>query len=169
MKLSTHNKQIVYPPLSDRMFAYIIDLIVLMLLRPITNLCNVMIFQFAFRDFPDVTIENFLYQNDKYTITPDSELFNPFITYVIVMIIITTIIFAIYFILLWDRFGCTLGGYFMRMRIVDATSLAKPTIGQFIKRFVGYIFTIFNIFGIMFDSKKRGLLDKISGVVVIKV
>lgn len=75
-------------------------------------------------------------------------------------------------ILFWKYRSATPGKMLLSLEIVDATSHGKPTIGQFIIRYVGYfVSTIALCLGfiwIAFDKRKQGWHDKMANTVVIR-
>lgn len=72
----------------------------------------------------------------------------------------------------WITLSTTPGKMAVGAIIVDARTGNKPTVGQFIKRCIGgYLSAIPLFLGyicIAFDSRKRGLHDRIAGTVVIR-
>ena len=82
-------------------------------------------------------------------------------------------IFPIVFVLLfWNYYLATPGKMLINAKIVDARTGKKPSLRQFIMRYIGYIpaSTVFllGIFWVAFDSRKQGWHDKIAGTVVVR-
>ncbi len=82
-------------------------------------------------------------------------------------------VFPIFFTLLfWNYYLATPGKMLINAKIVDARTGKKPTLGQFIIRYIGYIpaaiVLLLGIFWVAFDSKKQGWHDKMAGTVVVR-
>jgi uncharacterized RDD family membrane protein YckC len=80
------------------------------------------------------------------------------------------IILTIFLWVKWD--GSTPGKKLLKIKIVDAKTLGKLSLGQSILRYIGYI-PSFMLFGIgilmiLFTKKKQGLHDKLANTIVIK-
>ena len=79
---------------------------------------------------------------------------------------------AIVVIIFWAYKSATPGKMVTKLTIVDAKTGGKPSIGQFIGRYLGYyISTIPFCLGLIWvgvDKRKQGWHDKIAGTVVIK-
>jgi len=78
---------------------------------------------------------------------------------------------AIYFVAFWSATGQTPGMRVMRVRVV-AASKAPLSVPRSIVRFVGLIVAVIPLFAgflpVLFDARRRGLHDFISGTVVIQ-
>jgi len=79
---------------------------------------------------------------------------------------------AVLIILFWIYRQATPGKMAVRVKIVDARSGGKPSVGQCIGRYFAY-FPSFMFFGIgilwvAFDERKQGWHDKLAGTLVIK-
>ena len=76
------------------------------------------------------------------------------------------------FILFWIFRNATPGKMLFGSVIVDAKTLAAPTVGQNILRYVCYYLSLLPLglgfLWIAFDARKQGWHDKIAGTVVIK-
>lgn len=72
----------------------------------------------------------------------------------------------------WLRFFGTPGKMALRLKIVDAETGDKLSLGQAIGRYFAYIPSIFffglGLFWVGFDKKKQGWHDKLAGTVVIR-
>lgn len=78
---------------------------------------------------------------------------------------------AIVIIAFWIFKSATPGKMLTKLTIVDAKTGKKPTIIQFILRYVGYFLSSIFFLGfiwIAFDKRKQGWHDKIAGTVVLK-
>jgi hypothetical protein len=73
-----------------------------------------------------------------------------------------------YFITFWRKFGATPGKMFLRMKIVDADTLERPSLRNLTKRFLGYITAIIGIWSIVFSKRSMAIHDKIANTIVIK-
>jgi uncharacterized RDD family membrane protein YckC len=80
---------------------------------------------------------------------------------------------AIVVILFWFYKSATPGKMVLNLSIVDANTGNKPSIKQFIIRYIGYFISIAPVFlGIIwigFDKRKQGWHDKLAGTIVIKI
>ena len=60
----------------------------------------------------------------------------------------------------------------IKAKIVDAKTGEKPTLTQFIIRYLGYFVAVIplglGIFWVAWDSKKQGWHDKMAGTLVVK-
>jgi len=79
---------------------------------------------------------------------------------------------AIAVIVFWSYKSATPGKMANNLTIVDAKTGGKPTIGQFILRYLGYYLAMLPLFlGIIWvgiDKRKQGWHDKLAGTVVVK-
>ena len=79
---------------------------------------------------------------------------------------------AVVVILLWVKKQATPGKMLISARIVDAESGQKPSLGQYIKRYLGYYLAIMplglGIVWVAFDPRKQGWHDKLASTVVIR-
>ena len=78
---------------------------------------------------------------------------------------------AIAIILLWRYKGATPGKLAFHARIVDATTGARPSMGQLIGRYFAYIVSalplLLGFMWIGWDRRKQGWHDKLAGTVVV--
>ena len=78
---------------------------------------------------------------------------------------------AIIVIAFWLFKSATPGKMITKLTIVDAKTGKKPTLVQFLLRYVGYFLSSIFLLGfiwVIFDKRKQGWHDKIAGTVVIK-
>ncbi len=79
---------------------------------------------------------------------------------------------AVAVIVFWVYRSATPGKMALRLKIVDARTGGKPTMGQFIGRYLGYyVSTIPLLLGLIWvgiDRRKQGWHDKLAGTVVIR-
>ncbi|MDZ7804820.1 RDD family protein [Thiohalophilus sp.] len=79
---------------------------------------------------------------------------------------------AVAVIVFWIYKSATPGKMALRLKIVDARTGGKPTMGQFIGRYLGYyVSTIPLLLGLIWvgiDRRKQGWHDKLAGTVVIR-
>jgi uncharacterized RDD family membrane protein YckC len=77
---------------------------------------------------------------------------------------------AIYFAAFWSTTGQTPGMRLMHLRVVTSAG-APPSVSRSLVRFVGLILAIIPLFAgflpVLFDSRRRGLQDFLSGTVVL--
>lgn len=87
-------------------------------------------------------------------------------------VIISYVLPAIAVILFWIYKSATPGKMALKLRIVDKNTGLKPSIKQFIIRYLGYYVSSIPLFlGIIWvgiDKRKQGWHDKMAGTVVIK-
>ena len=76
-------------------------------------------------------------------------------------------ILTLFLLVFWQSSQSTLGKMVFHSKIVDATTGGKPTIKQFLLRFVGFTLGIGFIW-ILFDARKQGWHDKMANTVVVK-
>ena len=78
-----------------------------------------------------------------------------------------------FLLVFWQSSQSTLGKMVFNSKIVDATTGGKPTIKQFLLRFLGYMVVSFTLgigfIWILFDARKQGWHDKMANTVVVKV
>ena len=81
------------------------------------------------------------------------------------------IIIGLFMVVFWYFKGATPGKMILRCRIQDAESGERPSIMQYITRFVGYVLSVltlfFGFFAISMTKRRQGLHDKLAGTVVI--
>ncbi|MAM69815.1 MAG: RDD family protein [Gammaproteobacteria bacterium] len=72
----------------------------------------------------------------------------------------------------WQRFLGTPGKMLLKLRIVDAQTGGKPSLGQSVGRYFAYIISIIPLFlgylWIGIDKRKQAWHDKLAGTVVIR-
>lgn len=169
-------KQVVYPKFISRLFAIMLDFLLLWLITaPILSFISKHAFLFFFRDF---FLERQIDYKDRDMMANTINIpeFTEYITtnstnftyYIICMFCLNIVIIGIFFIGFWMYKSATPGKMIMHMKIIDAKTLNKPTKKQFIIRFLSYSTAIFGMFGIIFAKKHQALHDKIAGTVVIK-
>lgn len=87
-------------------------------------------------------------------------------------ILFSYILPAIVVVAFWIYRSATPGKMVFGLKIVDATTLAKPTNGQLILRYLGYYVAIIplflGLFWVAFDKRKQGWHDKLAKTLVIK-
>lgn len=87
-------------------------------------------------------------------------------------ILISYVMPVVLVLLLWFRFQATPGKMLFGAKIVDANTGGKPSVVQFILRYIGYIpsFLIFGlgVFWVAFDKRKQGWHDKLASTVVVR-
>ena len=75
-------------------------------------------------------------------------------------------------ILLWKYYQATPGKMIFKATIVDANTGGKPTLKQWIIRYLGYFVSLLpfglGYFWVAFDKKKQGFHDKLANTVVIQ-
>ena len=75
-------------------------------------------------------------------------------------------------ILLWKYYQATPGKMIFKATIVDAKTGGKPTLKQWIIRYLGYFVSLIpfglGYFWVAFDKKKQGFHDKLANTVVIQ-
>jgi uncharacterized RDD family membrane protein YckC len=80
---------------------------------------------------------------------------------------------AIAVIVFWVYKSATPGKIITKIKIVDAGSGEKPSLGQCIGRYFAYYISIIplmlGIFWVGFDKKKQGWHDKLAGTYVVKI
>ena len=76
-------------------------------------------------------------------------------------------------IIFWRYCQATPGKMVIHSKIVDAKTGEKPTLGQYIGRYVAYfisaIFLGLGFLWIAFDKRKQGWHDKLAGTVVVRI
>jgi len=79
---------------------------------------------------------------------------------------------AIAVIAFWMQKQATPGKMALSLRILDAETGNKPSLGQFVGRYFGYLVAMLPLFlgllWIAFDKRKQGWHDKLAGTVVVK-
>jgi uncharacterized RDD family membrane protein YckC len=79
---------------------------------------------------------------------------------------------AVVVILFWEYKSATPGKMALKLKIVDAKTGSKPSVGQFIGRYLAYYISIIPLFlGIIWvgiDKRKQGWHDKLAGTVVVR-
>jgi uncharacterized RDD family membrane protein YckC len=78
----------------------------------------------------------------------------------------------LYFVILWSKFGGTLGQRMLGLHVVDAATGQNIGIGRAIGRFVGYVISTLALYigliWVAFDSRKQGWHDKIASTYVVR-
>lgn len=77
-----------------------------------------------------------------------------------------------YFSYMWSQQGATLGQRIFRLRVVDANTGQRITIGKALLRWVGlfvsFLVCFVGVIWVAFDSRKQGWADKIAGTLVLQ-
>ncbi|AGJ01918.1 RDD family protein [Rickettsia prowazekii] len=170
-------KQIIYPDFITRIFSTALDLsLVAFIAIPISQFCFLNLLWLFFHDYFLSIKINIHNSNEMFNSIMSQEFyeylklgnFNKYILFNILIFATNILVICSYFITFWYYKGTTLSKMFLRMKIVDAVTLNRPTLKQLIKRFLAYITFPIGIFLILFTSKKQALHDRIAGTVVIK-
>ncbi len=170
-------KQIIYSKFIPRVFAMTIDFVLLfILIPPLMRIISHYVFLYFFNDFFVMYGLNGADKEVWFTAVKMPE-FVEYITqnrlreYLSItgaLFLLNIIFMGVYFVTFWRKFGATPGKMFMRMKIVDADSLARPSVRNLIKRFLGYITAIIGIWFIVFSKRGMAVHDKIANTIVIK-
>jgi uncharacterized RDD family membrane protein YckC len=87
-------------------------------------------------------------------------------------VLISWVFPAVAIILFWIYKSATPGKMAFKLRIVDARSGDKPSMGQFIGRYLGYWVSGFalglGLLWVAFDRRKQSWHDKLAGTVVVR-
>lgn len=79
---------------------------------------------------------------------------------------------AVVIIAFWNWKSATPGKLLLRLEIVDADSLGKPALSQWLLRYLGYVLSaivlLIGFVWIGFDDRKQGWHDKIATTVVVR-
>jgi uncharacterized RDD family membrane protein YckC len=77
-----------------------------------------------------------------------------------------------YFVILWSKFGATLGQRMLGLHVVDAATGRNIGVGRAIGRFVGYVISgialDIGFIWVAFDARKQGWHDKIASTFVVR-
>ncbi|MGX6960454.1 MAG: RDD family protein [Rickettsia endosymbiont of Pentastiridius leporinus] len=170
-------KQIIYPDFIARIFSTALDLSLLAFIAiPISQFCSFNLLHFFFHDYfvsnninlnDSNEVLNSIVTEEFYTYLASGNL-DKYTLFTVSVFVINLLVIGIYFVGFWYYKNATPSKMFLHMEIVDAVSLSRPTLGQLIKRFLGYLTFPVGIFFILFSSQKQALHDKIAGTVVIK-
>jgi uncharacterized RDD family membrane protein YckC len=78
----------------------------------------------------------------------------------------------LYFVVLWSKFGGTLGQRMLGLHVVDAATGQNIGIGRAIGRFIGYVISALaldiGLIWVAFDPRKQGWHDKIASTFVVR-
>jgi uncharacterized RDD family membrane protein YckC len=78
----------------------------------------------------------------------------------------------LYFVVLWSRFGGTLGQRMLGLHVVDAATGQNIGFGRAVGRFVGYVISAIaldiGLIWVAFDARKQGWHDKIASTFVVR-
>lgn len=167
-------KQILYAKLMPRLFSTLMDWsLFLIILTPFARMLNKYVFIKKFGDIlraKNVDLDN-TEAIQKALQSPEFMQHSNLSTFLEIaapMFVMQSLAIILYFVVLWHMFGVTPVKYFMRMKVVDATTLEKPTIYQSFKRLCGYALFPIGIWWMFFTEKKQMLHDKMAGTIVIK-
>lgn len=165
---SRYNKQILYPSIISRMFASTIDLFILAILNlPIMSIISKLIFYLFFHTVIDTHNININKLEDFYKfleIVGISKLF----TYYSILMLINCVITFVFFFSFWYYKSATPGKMLLRIKIVDVSSLEKPSKTQLILRLISYLTAPFGMWLAIFTKHKQALHDKLSNTMIIK-
>ncbi|MFV9875725.1 MAG: RDD family protein [Rickettsiales endosymbiont of Dermacentor nuttalli] len=180
-----YNKQIRYVGLRGRVTASLIDMtIVFILSMPVIKLLDFVLYG---HNTPRILMEEVIKDMEQHhtetNFSPTLQFFkNPkvydfFITNhglekFIISNIIQLMLFMVVVIICWIKYQATPGKMLLSFKIVDATTLDKPTQKQLIIRFLGYFVSFIPLLlgftSMIFSKKKQGWHDKLANTLVIK-
>ena len=167
-------KQILYPKFTTRVFATMIDvLVVTTVSTPIVQFLSAKFFIWNFQEYlikyginlDDPNIIAITMRSPEFA---THVTFEQFAIYVCGMFSVHFVLFFGYCIYFWHKMGWTPGKYILGLRIVDSETLEKLSISQCIKRLISYPLALFSIWFIGFTQKCQGWHDKVSGTLIIK-
>jgi len=171
-------KQVIYPKFIPRLFAATIDLFLLSIISPfIMSIFAKIIYGLAFKDYiskvqsesqVSMSMEQIFYNPAFFDYISTNHKTTIYLICVLILTFINFVLMGTYFVNFWKYLGATPGKLAMGMKIVDATTLEKPTTYQLIKRFCGYLTALFGIWSILFTAHRQALHDKMSSTIVIK-
>ena len=85
---------------------------------------------------------------------------------------INLVIGIAYFSYMWSQQGATLGQRIFGLRVVDANTSQRITIGKALLRWVGlfvsFLVCFIGVIWVAFDGRKQGWADKIAGTLVLR-
>lgn len=160
---------IPYATFGERTFASVVDMLLsLLVIAPVMNV-------FSQRIMREVDIQAIIakaqYANSlsaTYAILSEGGALRP----ILINNIVQFSVLAVIVLLFWFKKCATPGKMLLKMRIVDAVTLEKPTRRQLVIRLLAYIPSavpfMFGFFWMSFDKKRQGWHDKIAGTVVLK-
>jgi uncharacterized RDD family membrane protein YckC len=170
-------KQIIYSTFINRIFASTIDVTIFSLLAlPLMNFIGKLIFAYCFQAYfsklnVDINNYNAVVQHFLTLYTSNglgSTEWNLLSNYIFFSLINNLLILGLCYCGCWLKWGNTPGKALLKLKIIDEKTNETPTYQQFFRRYLGYIFAIFNIFIMPFDKRTRGVQDIIAGTIVIK-
>jgi uncharacterized RDD family membrane protein YckC len=86
--------------------------------------------------------------------------------------LMSLVLSAVYFVVLWSWQGQTLGQKILGLHVVDAATGQKIGVGRAIGRYVGYVISAWVLFiGLIwaaFDQRKQGWHDKMASTFVVR-
>ena len=167
-------KQIIYPKFIPRIFASLIDMLIIsIIMPPISFYISKYLFLYIFSDFFVINNIDISDQQAVYTIVRSVE-FREYITiskvisYFSLNVFFLTCLISFYCIGFWKKFGATPGKMLLRFKIVTIKDYKSPSIWQLVKRFLGYISIILSIIPMIFSKNKQALHDKFADTILIK-
>jgi len=87
-------------------------------------------------------------------------------------VLLNYILPAIAVVVFWTSKSATPGKIVLKLTIVDAKTGGKPSVGQFIGRYLGYYVSMIPLFlgfiWVGIDKRKQGWHDKLAGTIVVK-
>ncbi|MGI4776274.1 MAG: RDD family protein [Janthinobacterium lividum] len=172
-------KQVIYAEFISRLFSATVDSFLLsILLPPIVNVISTLIYRYSFREYLNIiqtdTNTNIsasisvFYTQSFYDYLLSTDKMSIHITCSIIMTVITFMLIGTYFICFWSYVSATPGKLILGMKIVDSTTLNKPSLTQLFKRYFAYLTVPIGIWFILFTKKRQALHDKIASTAVVK-
>jgi uncharacterized RDD family membrane protein YckC len=171
-----YKKQIVYAGLSARCVAALIDcLIVLVIITSVLHLLLPMVGNYA--DFQ----QSLASVHSNSTSMKDAEAFSAMKTiildqggwkFILKRQILYLLLISFYIMLCWWKFSASIGKICLATRIVDAETLGKPSMRQYLTRLCCYPISMIPLgigfIAIAFDKRCQAWHDRIAGTIVIK-
>lgn len=174
-----NKKQVSYAGFIPRMFSLLMDLlivnVILLLIAPITNhyIYNGPTLSQVVAEITTSSIGTPLSFKDIYHHKLVQHfLANKGIIKILMDYLLQLVVCMLYFLVNWSLFNLTFGDILINYRMVDATTLNKPTIYQYLVRLTFSFLTVLSfgagMFAILFNKQKQSWYDKASNIIVIK-
>ncbi len=169
--------EVEYATFSGRMLALTVDMLLLMLmLMPLFEWISALVFPDFDRDRVTNEMISTLILLLQQQIEPQAAwqialasgvVENTLFNYTVQIVITGIIIVAV-----WHRYATTPGMWLLGMYIADADSGGKPTLKQFVLRYVGVILAMIpltiGMIWMVFDKRSQGWQDKLANTLVLR-
>jgi hypothetical protein len=167
-------KQVSYPQIFSRLLSAMLDMTILTFLTsPLMEYVSLRLFKANFGEYAKLNNLSLEGRNDMESIIRsqgfmDQTAIEQYVYFFGEYMIFQYLLFSIYFIFMWTKFGTSVGKFLFKINVVDYRTLSKPTLISSVLRYIGYTTAPIGIIVALFNEERRTIHDMVSNTMVIK-